>query len=224
MSQKPKPDPKGLALRQQGCLNPHPERVSDELFQTRECFDPRDLIQVKYKMLRRVETDSLPVKPIRCRLRLLPVLLLPGAGQLPTGRPAGANAPEAGPKRAHKLTAAVLTFIRQLRQEDPSLRWRLWFRASRIVMASRFILAASNALWRAVKKNRGERSTTPARGRRRSGGSLRTTAKGRAQSSHWRRLWDHHSAPPRNDRLDTDLRGHPGSSIGQRICPALGRN
>ena len=47
MPKKPPPDPKSLALRQQGCLNPHPEQVKDELFQTREFFDPRDLVQVK---------------------------------------------------------------------------------------------------------------------------------------------------------------------------------
>ena len=61
MPKKPPPDPKSLALRQQGCWNPHPEQVTDELFQTREFFDPRDLVQVKYEMLRRVEAEGLPV-------------------------------------------------------------------------------------------------------------------------------------------------------------------
>ena len=67
MPKKPPPDPKSLALRQQGCLNPHPERVSDELFQTREFFDARDLVQVKYEMLRRVETTDCG-EPISSRL------------------------------------------------------------------------------------------------------------------------------------------------------------
>ena len=61
MPKKPPPDPKSLALRQQGCLNPHPQRITDELFRTREFFDSRDLVQVKYEMLRRVETEGLPV-------------------------------------------------------------------------------------------------------------------------------------------------------------------
>src|SRR5712691_173841 len=61
MPRKQNPDPKTLALRQQGCLNPHPEQVTDELFQAREVFDPRDVVQVKYEMLRRVETEGLPV-------------------------------------------------------------------------------------------------------------------------------------------------------------------
>ena len=39
-------------LRQHGCLHPHPERVADELFQDSDFFDPRDLVLVKYEMLR----------------------------------------------------------------------------------------------------------------------------------------------------------------------------
>ena len=61
MAKKPSRDPKSQALQQQGCLHPHPEQVTDELFQTREFFDPRDLVQVKYEMLRRVESEGLPV-------------------------------------------------------------------------------------------------------------------------------------------------------------------
>src|ERR1035438_6090431 len=49
-------------------------------------------------------------EPISSRLRLLPALLLPGAGRLPTGRPAGANAPEAGTQastQAHRRSAHI---------------------------------------------------------------------------------------------------------------------
>ena len=45
-------------LRQQGVLNSHPEAVTDPLFQTADFFDPQDLLQVKYEMLRRVEIDK----------------------------------------------------------------------------------------------------------------------------------------------------------------------
>ena len=53
-----RPDTKTDALRQHGCLHPHPEKVTDELFVSSEFFDPRDLVQVKYEMLRRVRTDG----------------------------------------------------------------------------------------------------------------------------------------------------------------------
>jgi len=122
MSQKPKPDPKVLALRQQGCLNPHPERVSDELFQTREFFDPRDLIQVKYEMLRRVETDGLPVNQSAASFGFSRPSFYQAQASFQQGGLPALMPQKRGPKRAHKLTAEVLTFIRQLRQEDPSLR------------------------------------------------------------------------------------------------------
>ena len=59
---RPKNDPKTEALRQQGCLHPHPEKVTDEAFDANEFFDPRDLVQVKYEMLRRVRVDGQPHK------------------------------------------------------------------------------------------------------------------------------------------------------------------
>src|SRR5262249_55442086 len=49
---------KSRNLRQQGALNPSPETVIDELFANRAFFDPNDIIQVKYEMLRRVALDG----------------------------------------------------------------------------------------------------------------------------------------------------------------------
>ena len=57
MARRP-PDPKAQTLRQRGCLHPHAEQVTDELFADHEFFDPRDLVQVKYEMLRRVRVDG----------------------------------------------------------------------------------------------------------------------------------------------------------------------
>ena len=54
-------DAKSQLLREHGTLNPRPQLVSDGLFHGSEFFDPRDLVQVKYEMLRRVETEGLPV-------------------------------------------------------------------------------------------------------------------------------------------------------------------
>ena len=54
-------DAKTRSLKQHGCLNPHAERVRDELFLSNPFFDPRDLLQVRYEMLRRVREDGVPV-------------------------------------------------------------------------------------------------------------------------------------------------------------------
>jgi hypothetical protein len=54
MPKTPNAEPKTQALRQSGTFNPRPQDVRDELFQEKEFFDARDLVQVKYEMLRRV--------------------------------------------------------------------------------------------------------------------------------------------------------------------------
>jgi hypothetical protein len=57
-----KHNPKREILRQTGTLNPRPDRVTDELFADSDFFDPDDLLQVKYEMLRRVRCDDFTVK------------------------------------------------------------------------------------------------------------------------------------------------------------------
>jgi hypothetical protein len=46
-------------LLKSGTFNPSFERVRDELFLGNEFFDARDLIQVKYEMLRRVLQEGM---------------------------------------------------------------------------------------------------------------------------------------------------------------------
>lgn len=65
-----KPDPKADALREHGCLHPSPEKVVDELFASGAFFDARDLVQVKYEMLRRVRVDGNSVSDSAARFGL----------------------------------------------------------------------------------------------------------------------------------------------------------
>jgi hypothetical protein len=52
------------ALRRYHALNPHPEKVKDEAFiKGAPFFDARDLVQVKYEMLRRVREGYQSVTP-----------------------------------------------------------------------------------------------------------------------------------------------------------------
>lgn len=56
-------DQKLSSLRAHRALNPRPENVTDEAFRSgNSFFDCRDLVQVKYEMLRRVEVDRIPAK------------------------------------------------------------------------------------------------------------------------------------------------------------------
>jgi transposase len=46
------------ALSEQGAIHPHPDAVTDSLFRDSAFFDPNDLVQVKYEMLRSVQKDG----------------------------------------------------------------------------------------------------------------------------------------------------------------------
>ena len=53
-------DGKTRALAASRTLNPHPEKVTDPAFGPGGFFDPADLVQVKYEMVRAAETGQLP--------------------------------------------------------------------------------------------------------------------------------------------------------------------
>src|SRR5258708_38435026 len=59
--QQGRSDPKEAALAATGCLNPHPEQVTDPAFLASEFFDARDAVLVKYEMVRQVKADGAPV-------------------------------------------------------------------------------------------------------------------------------------------------------------------
>src|SRR5208282_5299215 len=64
---KPNPiqqDAKAAALARSGALNPRPEAVRDPLFTENPFFDPRDLVQVRYEMVRRHQIDSLSISDV----------------------------------------------------------------------------------------------------------------------------------------------------------------
>jgi len=57
----PRRHAKAETLRAHGALHPRPAEVRDPLFGSHEFFDARDLVQVKYEMLRRVDVDHQPI-------------------------------------------------------------------------------------------------------------------------------------------------------------------
>jgi transposase len=115
-------DAKGESLRRQGVLNPRPQKVTDPLFRQSEFFDPRDLVQVKYEMLRRVHVQGAPItEAVRAFGFSRPVFyqaqtLYHGAG-LP-----GLIPQRPGPRHAHKLSDTIIDFLLQHQLRDPMLR------------------------------------------------------------------------------------------------------
>lgn len=116
------PDSKADALRQHGALNPHPQRVVDPLFLRSEFFDPRDLVQVKYEMLRRVHIEEDSVTEATREFGFSrPVFYQAQTLYRRAGLP-GLIPQRPGPRHAHKLSDLIVDFLLQHRLRDPSLR------------------------------------------------------------------------------------------------------
>ena len=122
MAKKPTRDPKTRALQQEASLYPHPEQVTDELFLTHEFFDPRDLVQVKYEMLRRVQSEGQAVSQSAAHFGSSRPSFYQAQAAFQQGGLPALMPQKRGPKNAHKLTTEVLAHVRQAQQEDPSLR------------------------------------------------------------------------------------------------------
>jgi len=117
----PRRDVKAETLRAHGALHPHPQMVRDPLFGSHEFFDPRDLVQVKYEMLRRVDLDGHPVtrttEAFGCSR---PTFYQAQAAFKAHGLP-GLVPRKRGPQGAHKLDEAVMAVVTALRTDDPTL-------------------------------------------------------------------------------------------------------
>lgn len=115
-------DPKIDTLRQQGCLHHHPERVTDELFSSSEFFDSRDLVQVKYEMLRRVRVDGQTIKQSAVQFGLSRPSFYQAQKAYEEGGLPALLPGKTGPRRAHKLSEEVLEALREALEVDPKLR------------------------------------------------------------------------------------------------------
>ncbi|HVP12786.1 MAG TPA: helix-turn-helix domain-containing protein [Phycisphaerae bacterium] len=117
----PPRDSKSRALRKQGALHARPEQVRDPLFQHSEFFDPRDLVLVKYEMLRRVRVDGQSAAATARAFGFSRVAFYQARGAFQQEGLPGLLPRRRGPKQASKLTAPVLEFIDQQRTADSHL-------------------------------------------------------------------------------------------------------
>lgn len=118
MAKAPRPDPKRQALREQGVLHPHANEVTDGLFHQYDFFDPRDLLQVKYEMLRRAEAEGQSVTATAAAFGLSRPSFYEARAAWQREGLAGLLPKKRGPRGGHKLTAEVVAFLERERAED----------------------------------------------------------------------------------------------------------
>lgn len=123
MSNADNPAPKKTQLLQDsGTLNPNAERVTDELFQRHSFFDSADLVQVKYEMLRCVEKEGRSVSRAALDFGFSRRHFYVIRQQFAERGFQSLMPEKRGPRGAHKLDQAVMAFVRQTLDDDPSLK------------------------------------------------------------------------------------------------------
>jgi transposase len=121
MSRKNQDKSKIDALKRYGTLNPKVDSVRDPLFLENVFFDPHDLMQVKYEMLRRTHKDGESIAKASSafgfsRLSFYRIQLVFKkyglAGLIPRKR---------GPTQAHKLSPQVMEFVEEVIKKDRTI-------------------------------------------------------------------------------------------------------
>jgi transposase len=116
MSAKPSDDSRLRSLREQRALHRHPESIQDEAFRSGDFFDPRDLVQVRYEMLRRHRVDGKAVSEIVLSFGISrQAFYVTDASFRNRGLP-GLLPRRRGPRGAHKCTDEILDFVEQWRR------------------------------------------------------------------------------------------------------------
>lgn len=103
---------KSDALLEEGTLNPSPEKVRDPKFRENEFFDPRDAVQVKYEMLRRVSIENASVTDASDEYGVSRPTYYQARTNFDAAGIAGLVPKKPGPRGPHKIQAEVVAFLK----------------------------------------------------------------------------------------------------------------
>jgi transposase len=104
-------DQKEKALISDRSLNPYPGKVRSELFRKSAFFDPRDLVQVKYEMLREVEKDGISISKASENFGMSRPSYYQARNDFNSGGIPALAGDKRGPKYAHKVTDEIFQFV-----------------------------------------------------------------------------------------------------------------
>lgn len=112
------------ALAADGALNPAPEKVGDPKFQENGFFDPQDIVQVKYEMLRRVSVDKMPVTEVSDEYGVSRPTFYQAKADFEDAGLAGLVPRKRGPRGPHKIQGDVLAFLKAQVEPGEPIRAR----------------------------------------------------------------------------------------------------
>ena len=112
------------ALLDEGTLNLTPEKVRDPKFRETEFFDPRDIVQVRYEMLRRVSIENASVSAATGEYGVSRPAYYQTKASFDRAGVAGLVPQKRGPRGPHKLRGEALAFVQQQLVAGAPLRAR----------------------------------------------------------------------------------------------------
>lgn len=120
----PKRDAKAQRLKALGVLNPDPEGVRAPWFEAGGFFDTRDLVQVKYEMLRHANREGATKADAATLFGLSRPTFYQAEAAFARDGLTGLLPRQRGPKSAHKLTPEIMAFIEQHLTGDDQIHAR----------------------------------------------------------------------------------------------------
>lgn len=142
---------KNEALIEEGTFNSSPEKVRDPKFQGSEFFDPQDVVQVRYEMLRRVSIDKVSVTEASDEYGVSRPTYYQARTNFDTAGIAGLVPAKPGPRSPHKIDDTVLAFLKARLVPGEPLRAR---NLAKLVRQDLDIELHPRTIERALKKTR----------------------------------------------------------------------
>jgi transposase len=202
MAKAKRRDPKSEPLAQDGVLNPNPESVRDALFATNPFFDAKDLVQVRYEMVRRHQVDGVAISEAAATFGVTRPTFYKAQSALQTDGLAGLLPRRRGPKGGHKMSSEVVAFVTDLKAASPETTTSQCLDA----IAARFgVKVHRRSLERALARKKKESIQPDGRAGEHSG-HLREAARRRAVSRTHRESQSWHSSPLRLGSMDAGTR------------------
>jgi transposase len=121
MKGRSKPSPKHRALEESGTINPRASDVQDPAFTHSDFFDPHDLVQVRYEMLRYVLSEGQSITDTVERFGVTRPTFYKVHADFERAGLVGLLPAKRGPHGPHKVTDEVMGFIEHTRATQPDL-------------------------------------------------------------------------------------------------------
>lgn len=152
-------DQKTTALLEAGTLNAFPEKVSDPKFHGSEFFDPRDVVQVRYEMLRRVSAENVSVTDATQEYGVSRPTYYQARASFDEAGVAGLVPKKRGPRGPHKLQGKILAFVEKRHIPGEAFRAR---EMAKLIREEFSVEVHPRTIERALgRKKKSRRASTP---------------------------------------------------------------